>query len=328
MLWLCANSAHAAGSVSLFDGNDVLSVELKGPLKATQRDIRERNERVFALDIDGQQLDIAVRVRGNSRARLCGFPPLRLDFSPDDTPGTIFAGQDEMKLVTHCNDARTYEQYVLSEYAAYRILGMLSEFAFRVRLMRIRYIDTDTPDAEPLVRYGFVIESEAELADRVGGVILQKPHVVKRLLATEQAATVFVFQYLIGNTDWSLINSTGDEICCHNIDLVGVGVDYMVAYDFDLAGLVGARYAKPDPSIGIRSVSTRIYRGYCVKELPLQEVIAKLVEQKGAVMGLVGSLPGATDKDSRKRTDYLERFFDEARDIDRMVKKFEKRCIG
>lgn len=329
ILFLWANSANAAGAVPLFDSHGVLDVELRGPLATTQQDTKSRKERAFALNIDGQELGVAVRVRGRSRARLCKFPPLRLRFSPNDTSGTVFAGQNELKLVTHCKDTQSYEQNVLSEYAAYQILGMLSDVAFRVRLMRIRYFDTDTPDATALIRYGFVIEQETELASRVGGVDLQLPNVVKGLLETEQAATVFVFQYLIGNTDWSLINSIGEEICCHNVRLVGIGgLTYVVPYDFDLAGLVGAPYAKPDPSIGIGSVRTRRYRGYCVKGLPLQEVIAELVKQQDAVLGLVGNLPDATEKDSRKRTDYMERFFVEARDTERLAKKFEKRCIG
>jgi hypothetical protein len=328
ILCLCANSAHAASAESLFDSYDVLTVELRGPLTTTRRDTEERNERSFVLDIDGQRLDVAVRVRGNSRARVCNFPPLRLKFSPNDTSGTAFVGQDELKLVTHCKDTRSYEQNVLSEYAAYRILGMLSEVAFRVRLMRIRYVDTDKPDAAALIRYGFVVEPETELADRVGGAVLQLPHVVKGLLETEQAATVFVFQYLIGNTDWSLVNSIDEEFCCHNVKLLGIGeLNYVVPYDFDLAGLVDARYAKPDPSIGTRSVRARRYRGYCVKGLPLEEVIAELVAQEGAIADVVGNLPGATDKDRRNRTKYLEKFFVEARDTDKLGKKFERRCI-
>jgi len=329
ILLLGANSAHAAGAVPLFESHDILDVELRGPLATTREDTQERNERAFVLNIGGQQLDVDIRVRGQSRARLCEFPPLRLRFSPDDTSGTVFAGQTKLKLVAPCKDPQSYEQNVLSEYAAYRILDMLTDVAFRVRLMRIQYVDTDTPDAPALTRYGFVVEQETELADRVGGTDLQLPHVVKGQLETEQAATVFVFQYLIGNTDWSLVNSTGDEICCHNVKLIEIGgLTYLVPYDFDLAGLVGAHYAKPDPSIGIGSVRTRRYRGYCLKGLPLQAVIAELVEQQDAILGLVGNLPGATDKNSRKRTNYLEKFFDEARKTDRLANKFEKRCIG
>ena len=50
---------------------------------------------------------------------------------------------------------------------------MLSDVALRARLLKIRYIDTEKATPEPLVRYGFLIESEAELAARTGGEILQ-----------------------------------------------------------------------------------------------------------------------------------------------------------
>jgi hypothetical protein len=49
---------------------------------------------------------------------------------------TVFAGQEKLKVVTHCRNEDSGETNVLEEYAAYRILGLLTEAAYRVRLLR------------------------------------------------------------------------------------------------------------------------------------------------------------------------------------------------
>lgn len=329
ILLLCGSAPAVASGAPLFESDDLLEVELRGPLAATIGDTKGRNERAFVLDMEGRELGVAVRVRGNSRVRVCHFPPLRLAFSAVDTGGTVFAGQKGLKLVTHCEVAQKHEQNVLSEYAAYRVFTMMSDVGFRVRLLRIRYVDTEDVEAEPFVRFGFLIESETEMAQRVQGTVKSIAHVAKGDLNRRQVAAVFVFQYLIGNTDWSLVAAQNDEYCCHNGKLIEISGEYFqVPYDFDLAGVVDARYAKPAPEIGIRSVRVRRYRGYCMEGLQLEGVIAGLVDQKGEVMKFVGDLPGTTERDTRKRLTYLEKFFRQAQDAAKLADRFEKSCIG
>lgn len=329
VLLLCCNSAFAAADGVLFESDEVLDIELRGPLEATIRDTRRRDKQGFVLRVGDRAIDVAVSVRGNSRVRVCRFPPLRLDFSGSDAAATEFSGQGKLKLVTHCKDSRTYEQNVLEEFAAYRVFRMMSEVGFRVRLLRIRYVDTGKSAAKPVIRYGFVIESEAALAERVQGEVLHAPHVVRSLLKAEQAASVFVFHYLIGSTDWSLVTANTEDHCCHNGDLVKIGgLHYLVPYDFDQSGLVNARYAKPDPSVGIRSVRTRRYRGYCIEGVQVDDAITRLAEMEAEILDLMNSLPGGTEKDYRYRRDYLQKFFAAAGDDGKLSHLFGKRCIG
>jgi len=329
LLLFCCNAAFAASDGGLFDSDEILDIELRGPLEATIRDDRGREERAFILQMGDQAIDVDVRVRGNSRTKVCRFPPLRLNFSERGANATVFAGQDKLKLVTHCKNSDIYEQNLLDEYAAYLIFGMMTEVGFRVRLLRIRYVDTKKSKAQPFVRYGFVIESEEALAERVQGEVLHSQGVFKSMLKAEQAASVFVFHYLIGNTDWSLVTANTADHCCHNGDLVNIGgLHYLVPYDFDQAGLVNARYAKPDGSVGIRSVRTRKYRGYCIDGLQVDNAIARLVEREADILDLVTRLPGGTEQDYRYRRDYLQEFFDDARDEGKLARDFKKRCIG
>ena len=327
LLFAWGGAAHAGGS--LFDSDEVLEVSLQGPLEQTIEDQDDRKARPFKLLLDGQELPVSVRVRGNSRARVCQFPPLRLKFDADAVDASVFEGHDKLKLVTHCKAARKYEQNVLAEYAAYRIFGMLSDIAYRTRLMRISYVDTAKAESEPLIRYGFLLEPDTKLATRTQGDVVGAPHVVKALLQREQAALVFVFHYLIANTDWSLVTATDEEDCCHNGTLVAKdGVHYLVPYDFDLAGLVNAPYARPDPSVGIRNVRVRRYRGYCIPGLPIAAAVQTIVDREGEITALVRALPDTSDKETERRLEFLARFFTAARDDEKFVAKLERKCIG
>ncbi len=290
---------------------------------------RDHEVRTFELIVGDASLSVDVRVRGKSRLRVCDFPPLRLDLRGSRAEGTAFEGQGRLKLVSHCRRSRPYENNVVEEYAAYRILSLLTPLALDARLLRVRYVDTTHPGQEPLERYAFVIESVDELADRVGGSRIRRASVTQSSLERQQLAAVFVFQYLIGNTDWSLVRAHGEAYCCHNGELLERdGRLLYIPYDFDFSGLVNAHYAKPLPEIGIRTVRTRRYRGYCLEGLDLEAAIRSTGTLETTILGLVGALPAEDDRARKARVHYLERFFDEARDVDALVRKFERSCIG
>lgn len=325
---LCSFTAAASPPERLFDAEDVLSIELRGPLQATMKDNRDPSSRKFVLTAGERDFPVSVKLRGNSRIRACRFRPLRLDFSAADTKDSIFEGQGRLKLVTHCRDSDAYEQNVLEEYAAYRIFAMLSDVALRARLLKIRYIDTEKATPEPVVRYGFLIESEAELAARTGGEILQLSNVNRLLLNTRQSAVSFAFQYLIGNTDWGLVAAIGDENCCHNGIMLDIGGShYHVPYDFDQAGLVDARYAKPSSEVRTRSVRTRRYRGYCIKGMDEQAGIEAIEARKQDILELVAGLPGAGDRLRKSRMDYLQEYFDVSLNPGELAADFKGRCL-
>jgi hypothetical protein len=319
----------AVAAAPLFDADEMLEAELRGPLREMVADRRDPEVRTFELLASDAAISVEARVRGHSRLKLCDFPPLRLDFSASATEGTVFAGQEKLKLVSHCNARSTYEDNVIEEYAAYRILSLLTEFAFEVRLLRMRYVDTTRPNERPLERYAFVIESLDALAARTDGVVVQREALVKSSLDRTQLASVFVFQYLIGNTDWSLVTPRGEEFCCHNGELLERGDRlFYIPYDFDFSGLVNARYAKPQPDLGIKTVKSRVYRGYCLEGLDLEAAILDVLDKEAEILELLEQLPGGEKGAGSDRVRYVERFFEEARDVEGLARKFERSCVG
>jgi len=327
VLMLCGLAeAHAS---PLFDDDSVLELALGGPLHSLIDNKNDVVDQPFVLGSGDVDQEIKVRVRGNSRRRVCNFPPLRLDFGKDLPASSVFEGQRRLKLVTHCRENSASTAGLLKEYAAYRILNLISDASFRVRLVNVTYTDTDGRMKETsMQRYGFLIESIDEVAARLGGKPESIEAVSLNALDHEQAARVFVFQYLIGNTDWSLVAAYGEDSCCHNGALINVDSNlYFVAYDFDLSGLVNARYARPAPNLSISRVTQRVYRGYCIPEDAVRQALRDIRAHQDAILAVPGQVPGLTPKDVNEITKYLQDFFNRTGDEDKVAQSFTKKCV-
>ena len=318
------------GPPPLFASHAPLELTLRTDLAALRGDRRGRApERPGVVVIggpgNGQELDVRVRTRGEFRRdpANCTFPPLRLNFRRSQVEGTVLEAQDKLKLVGSCRPRRdSYERLVLREYLAYRLFEKVSPTAYRVRLARITYVD-DSGSAEPFTRFGFLIESDDAMAARLGGAVLELPergNLPAGALDPPSAATVAVFQYMIGNTDWS-------DVAGHNVTLVEMlGVAVPVPYDFDFSGLVDAPYATPDPDLSLRSVRQRLYRGWCWKGLNAGRILDRFRGAEEDVRALVDTFPYMDGGERRRALRYLGPFFDEIRSDDRARRLFLRDC--
>lgn len=319
--------AVQSSAAPLFDGDDVLEIQLSGPFATLIDEKFDRDELPFVLRADGVVHNIDIRTRGKSRMRKCGFPPLRLDFAIGDTGGTLFQSQDKLKLVTHCVPGKSGQANVLEEFSAYRIFNLLSDVSYRVRLAKVTYVDTDG-ELDEIVSNAFLIESDEGLAARTGSSVVAAPNVRRSDFERGHVSLVYIFQYLIANTDWSLVASQGEEKCCHNGDLFEKDSQlYYVPFDFDLSGLVNARYAKPDPGLRISKVTSRLYRGYCVAPGALQAALTSINSLETNILNVFNDIPGLSDKEIRDAQKFLNRFFREARDEQALLRRFERSCI-
>jgi hypothetical protein len=132
---------------------------------------------------------------------------------------------------------------------------------------------------------------------------------------------MMLFEYMIGNTDFSIW-------ALHNVRIVQDRARrlYPVPYDFDLAGLVHAPYAAPDPRIGIRSVLDRLYRGPCSTAAEFEAAAAALRARRADMLTLLESM---TDLEPSARTearDYLEGFFRSIEKPGAIKKQFVDGC--
>ncbi len=319
----------------LFVSQETLSLTLEAPLDEVFRERgQESSYHDGVLTMEGSDsvplvLNIRVKTRGKFRLQrsTCSFPPLRIDFRRQQVGGTLFEGQNRLKLVTHCRNGRSeYEQYVLKEYLAYRVLNVLTDLSFRVRLARITYIDTEE-EQDTVTAYGFLIEDEDDVAARNGGEVLSAPQVPPLSYDQPQLALVEVFQYLVGNPDWDAFSKPPDaEDCCHNIKVIGSqgGPVYPIPYDFDFTGMVDARYATPDRSLNIETVRQRVFRGICRPQEDLNEALQVVAARQGEVYSLFNNQDDLELDELERSIEYLDEFFeilyDEGRVRGRMVR--------
>ena len=330
-----ANAQVSGTADPLFKSLDVVAVRLVAPLDTILSN-REENEQfegklLYVNEAGAEtELDVEIRTRGRYRRQkdVCTFPPLRLNFKKSQTDGTLFDKQDKLKLVTHCRDrSERYEQALLREHLAYRILNQLTDISFRVRLLRITYEDTDA-GKPPREAYGFVVEHKDRLEKRTGLKVLEIEGTDVQALQPRYLNLVSVFHFLIGNTDFSPI-AGAKEACCHNHILFGRDGElaYSVPYDFDQAGLVNAPYAEPNPRFKLRSVRQRLYRGRCRNNQLLDETLEEYRQQRAAILQLPEEQIGLADSTRQALGKYLEQFYaiiDSPKSVNR---KLVRKCI-
>jgi len=320
----------------IFTAHDVFTARIEAPLSTL---IKERPEEKYLdgmfyyVDADGQEqaLDLKIRTRGKYRLqkRTCNFPPIRLNFKKGQVKETAFAGQDKLKLVSHCQTRkRSFEQLVLREYLAYRIYQSLTNQSFGARLMRITYVDTEGKN-ETIERYGFVIEDNDNLGDRLGLTRATIRGIKAEELDARQANLAAVYMYMIGNTDFSLILGPADDACCHNAILYSAGeAPYTpIPYDFDFSGFVDAPYADPNPRFKLRSVKSRLYRGRCMNNELLDETFAYFLEKESAIRGLIDGQVGLDERNRNEVTRFVNGFFDDIQNPKSIQRKFINKCI-
>lgn len=314
----------------LFETDELLEVTLRSDFRALVGDRGdERPTRPARLIIDGGDghaaldMPVGLRTRGNLRRErsVCRFPPIRVEFDGDSTAGTLFEGQRRLKLVTHCRNNDAYERDVVEEFLVYRIFNLVTPASFQVRPMRVTYEDTNgRQDSE--TRFGFFIESDDAMAARVGGEAVEdddEDH--PRMMRSEALALMSVFQYLIGNTDWSVT-------ALHNIVAVvpADGVATPVPYDFDSSGLVDAPYAAPPENIGTRSVRVRVFRGFCEPPVDYPSVYARLVAVRQSVDSLVRTTPLLDQGAANSLMEYLDEGWGTLENPDRAYREIERQC--
>ena len=254
-----ASAQEARAPDPLFQSADILDVRIVAPMSTllSKRPFDEELPATFQFTNsagEAVEFDMKIRTRGRFRRKwdICRFPPMRLNFKTSQTKGTLFHKQDKLKLVTHCQNSSKYTGVLLREYTAYRILNVVTDISFNVRLMRITYVDNDGKKKDD-TRYGFVIEHRDRLAKRLNKSVLEIERTSTKALDAPYANLISVYHYLIGNTDFSPIAGAPNSDCCHNYILFQNSGDPITAipYDFDQSGLL---------SVSCPQLDTRSFR--------------------------------------------------------------------
>ncbi len=248
--------------------------------------------------------DIRVEPRGIYRKNNCDMASLMLNFKNSSSP--LLSPLKRLKLVGGCKNGTFYNELLLKEFLIYKIQNMLSNMSFRVRLLHITYNDS-RQKMKPYTQYAFLMEDMPDLAARNNCVEVKKKIFLTEETNRNQMTFVNLFQYMIGNTDWSIYKY-------HNIKLMLPKNDtlarpYAVPYDYDFSGLVNADYAVPAEGLGIESVTQRLYRGFSRSYNELQASIDIFNEKKESIMYLINHFDLCDAKCKKQMVDYLNDFY-------------------
>jgi len=268
------------------------------------------------------QMPLKIRTRGIWRLRNCTFPPIRLNFSDKATKNTLFDDLENPKLVSYCKDTDPYEQYILQEYQLYRIYQLLTPVSHRVRLVKLAYVDSASQKKES-ERYAIVVEDPNQMANRNLARIVKIKGAGPSDLEQKELALAYMFEYLIGNLDFSFNG-------LHNTELLATTDGRMlpVAYDFDFSGAVNTSYAVPPPDYGVPNVRTRKFLGYCELRDEFPAAVAVMQEKKDAIYALYHDEIGKLMKPDvvRETLEYFDDFYKDVRTPNDAKRLFD-RCI-
>jgi hypothetical protein len=318
-----------AENLPLFSGFEPIDVTITADFKKVQKDRSDTSKTTYPGTLSivtggvaGPAMPVQMRTRGHVRrnVRLCDFAPLWIEFQKADVKGTVFQGQRAIKLGTHCQSGDVFEQYVLKEHLVNRISQVLTPRSLRSRLAHITYVDS-SGGRKPFTKPGIFFEDVDDVARRMEAREEARLNLMFRYLDQPSLLLMSLFQYMIGNTDYSIIK-------LHNVRIL---VDaerrlYPVPYDFDYSGLVQAHYATPAKVLDLSSVRDRRYRGPCKSEAELQPAIDQFLGKKDEILALPAAIPGLADGHRKGAEKYLNEFFDLISRPDRVTRTFIKDC--
>lgn len=310
----------------LFASDELLEITLSGNVPELMKDRGEDPQyHSFLLIYKDAGTDVTIPVNIKARGHFrklkqnCNYPPLLLNFARESAAHSIFKDQDKLKLVTPCRD----EKYVIREYLVYKMYNRVTPKSFRARLVKFNFESTDpkSKDIEPL--YGILLEEEDQMAKRNHSVLVEGKLVRPQQTKPDDFLNMAVFEYLIGNTDWSVQYLQNVKLMASDSN----AIPSTVPYDFDHSGIVGAPYAQPAPELLLSSTRERRYRGYCINDMSqFDEVISKYNSLKDDLHKVFTESSMLEESYVKSTVKYLDDFFKTINDPKRLKNEFQYPC--
>jgi hypothetical protein len=319
-------------SFALFNSDELLEITLKFDLTT----FLKKNTKGGPLDAvltfnpggkDSLTRNIKVKNRGNYRFENCDFPPMELNFKKAIHAYPDSGNIKKLKLVTHCKTGSVQSEYVLREYLVYKMFNLLTDTSFRVRLLRVTYIDT-RKNRKPVIQYGFFIEPIGVLAERTNSTILKATNLTQKHIEPDVMDKISIFNYMVSNWDWTVPLQ-------HNIAIIkpmvitSSGLGLAIPYDFDLTGVVNVDYAVTPPEYNLRSIRDRVFLGICRSREVFQKDLLYFLSRKNDFYTLINDFPYLNERSKKDITDFLNQFFNQIekqKDLDNLLDYLTSSC--
>ncbi len=295
---------------SLFMSDEVIKIELRSDFTriiGDRTEFKEYQPAELIYQLKGaDKVTLAVKIKARGNFRLypdnCSFPPLMLNFEKNNTANTLFANQDKLKLVTHCQD----EEDLLEEFIVYKMYNLVTDMSLRARLVNISYFDTGK-NKKLFTRYSFFIENEERIAKRINSELIEK-EINADEVERENFKKLSVFQYMIGNIDWN-ITTMKNIILFQNEK--GDKNPYAVPYDFDFSAFVDAKYTLEKGMQEDVMKTRRLFRGICLQMVEYNTIFDMFRKLRPAFEAEIRSHKAISDSSIEKLISLLNSFYNE-----------------
>ena len=267
--------------------------------------------------------NVRLRTRGIYRKNYCSMPPFWLNIKNSGIYSYNLNRVNKIKIVTNCMNPDHFQDYLMKEYLIYKMYNIVSPYSFRVRLLKITYIDTGR-DNKTTEKWGFAIEPEEMLAKRLNGYMVEDKNIGMKTMNPSVMDVLAMFQYMIGNGDYSVAGM-------HNIKIIilnspGPTGFVPIPNDFDYTGIVNARYAVPGEKLGISSVTDRYFLGPCRSDEFFEMALQDLKDLEKDFLDLVQPFEYLSIERKLEFLRYLEDFYTEAADENFIRDKIRSTC--
>jgi hypothetical protein len=301
-------------SFRLFENENLLEISLSFDLTAYFRTKPKENYLKANITFnpgktDSLSRDISLRTRGVFRNRYCMFAPIELNFKKAKFGYSDLDKISKLKLVPQCSSGKDKEDYVLREYIAYKLFNILTDTSFRVRLLKINYMDSEKKK-KPVVQYGFFIEPADMVTARTNCIRVKSKALNQKSIVPKIMDRVAIFNFMIGNYDWSVPGQHNILVIkTLNLDPYGLGI--AIPYDFDWTGVVNASYAVPAENVGTDNVRERKFEGVCRSKAVFQKDLDLFSGEKAEFYRVINEFPYVNNQVKKDITGYLNEFFDQ-----------------
>jgi hypothetical protein len=317
-------------SFKLFEEDKIIEISLRFDLSTyfrskPQKEYLKTNITFHLSKTDSISQDIRLKTRGIFRNRYCMFAPIELNFKKADFGYSDLNSISKLKLVPQCGPGKDDEDYVLREYIAYKLFNVLTDTSFRVRLLKVNYLDSEKKK-KPVTQYGIFIEPVDMLMARTNCIEIKSAALNQKSIIPKIMDRFAIFNFMIGNYDWSVPGR-------HNVTVLKsksyepTGLGIAVPHDFDWTGLVNPTYAIPTEEIGTENVRERIFMGVCRTKEIYSKDLDLFLEKKPEFYKVINESPYISQKVKKDMTGYLDGFFDQLYgQKDRILFNFMNMC--
>jgi hypothetical protein len=310
-IWSFNISGLAQTNRSLFEalyGMEEVKITLTYPFDSLYRTNQEEIDATISIESKAGSLmkdePITINLRGKFRRMKCSMPPLLLNFKKSTLHTLQLNNSDEIKLVTHCLDTEEGQENLREERLCYQVYEVLTPFAYRTIWLTVEYHDTRRAGKQ-ISSTGFLLEPDKDITGRLGIVERKLYSVAEDSLHFQSYSLAAAFNFMIGNRDWSIIQSRNAKLFYDSL----AGKYIVIPYDFDYSNVIGASYRRETRPETMEHPLDRIYQGEYFMGRSAQ-ILIDFQQYEDVIENRVMEAPNPMDEQARKKVvKYFETWF-------------------